>query len=403
MSGRLSKDYWLLWAGSAVSNLGDGVRLAALPLLAATLTRDPFPISLVTAITVAPWLLLGLFIGPVIDRKDRRKLMMWGQFVRSAVVAGFAVVVALDLATMTHIYVVAAIIGLGEVVVDSSSQAAIPMLAEDADLEKANGRMIAAHLVFENFVGSPIGAVLFVVAAAIPFGADAATYLAGGLLIAVISTPLQEPKEARESSIAADITEGLRFVWNYPLLRGLALAVALAGVAIGLGHSILVLYSLEILEMAEEGYGLLLAVAAAGGFIGSMSAGRVAMRLGRRGALLLGALLMILSQLLLGIAPGVIVAGLGVLLTGLGRTMFAVVGQSIRQRATPDRLLGRVVTSFRMIAVGGLPLGAVAGGLIAAATTLRVPFLIGAALGIGFTLVTYRVATTERIRAVGSL
>lgn len=403
MSGRLSKDYWLLWAGSAVSNLGDGVRLAALPLLAATLTRDPFPISLVTAITVAPWLLLGLFIGPVIDRKDRRKLMMWGQFVRSAVVAGFAVVVALDQATMTHIYVVAAIIGLGEVVVDSSSQAAIPMLAEDADLEKANGRMIAAHLVFENFVGSPIGAVLFVVAAAIPFGADAATYLAGGLLIAVISTPLQEPKEARESSIAADITEGLRFVWNYPLLRGLALAVALAGVAIGLGHSILVLYALEILEMAEEGYGLLLAVAAAGGFIGSMSAGRVAMRLGRRGALLLGALLMILSQLLLGIAPGVIVAGLGVLLTGLGRTMFAVVGQSIRQRATPDRLLGRVVTSFRMIAVGGLPLGAVAGGLIAAATTLRVPFLIGAALGIGFTLVTYRVATTERIRAVGSL
>ena len=113
--------------------------------------------------------------------------------------------------------------------------------------------------------------------------------------------------------------------------------------------------------------------------------------------------MMIVSQLVIGLAPGAILAGTGLFLTALGRTLFAVVGQSIRQRVTPDRLLGRVVTSFRMIAVGGLPIGAVAGGLIAEATNLRVPYLIGAAMGVGFTMVVYKVATTRRIEAVSAL
>ena len=399
MSGRLSKDYWLLWSGSAVSNLGDGVRLAALPLLAATITRDPFPISLVTAITIAPWLLMGVFVGPIIDRRDRRRLMVGGQLARAVVVAGLAALVALDQVTMGHIYIVAAVIGAGEVLVDSSSQAAIPMLAADADLERANGRLVAAHLVFEAFIGAPIGAFLFVLAAAVPFGVDAATYLVGALLISIIATPLQEAKTGQKQSITQDIAEGLRFVWNDPLLRGLALAVMLAGLAIGLGHSILVLYALEVLGIGEEGFGLLLATAAVGGFLGSLSAGRIAARFGRRRALLTGSALVVLSQLLVGVAPGVAVAGAGLFVTGLGRTMFAVVGQSIRQRVTPDRLLGRVVTSFRMIAVGGLPLGAVAGGLLAEVTNLRLPFLAGAVLGAGFTIIVYRVATGARLES----
>ncbi len=329
--------------------------------------------------------------------------MVWGQAIRAVVAAGLATLVALDSATMAHIYVVAAVIGIGEIFVDSSSQAAIPMLAADHDLEGANGRMVAARLVFEAFVGASVGAVLFVSAPALPFGIDAGTYLAGALLLATIKSPLQSHSDESRRSIWSDITEGLRFVWSDRLLRGLALAVTLAGLAIGLGNSILVLFALEELGIPEAGYGLLLAVAAAGGFFGSLSAARTSVRFGRRRTLLAGTILMVVSQLVIGTAPGVIVAGVGLFLTALGRTLFAVVGQSIRQRVTPDRLLGRVVTSFRMIAVGGLPIGAVAGGLVAQATNLRIPFLIGAALGVGFTVVVYRVATSERIEAVSAV
>jgi MFS family permease len=389
---RVDRDYWLLWSGSGLSNLGDGIRLTALPLLAATLTRDPLAVSGVLAATTAPWIVFGPIGGSLVDRIDRRLLMTGGQTARGLVVAMLAVLVALDLVTMTHLYITGAVIGLGEILVDTSSQAAIPQLAGGMQLEKANSRLIAAELVLNDLAGGPLGAFLFAAVAFLPFGVNAGTFLVGGLLIALIRTPMQDEREHRRHNMRSDIVEGLVFVWNHEFFRGLALVVAIANFSLGAGGSILVLLAIEQLGTTEAQYGLMVGVGAAGGLVGALVASRIALRVGRRWSMTIGTAVLALGQLLLAAAPDGIWATAGLSLGLFGVSLFTVVGRTLRQALTPDRLLGRVVASFRLVGIGALPIGALLGGWVARATGLRTPYFVSSILIALAAVLVHRVA-----------
>lgn len=389
---RANRDYWLLWSGSGLSNLGDGIRLTALPLLAATLTRDPLAVSGVLAATTAPWIVFGPIGGSLVDRVDRKLLMTAGQVARGLVVAVLAVLVAAESVSMTHLYITGAVIGLGEILVDTSSQAAIPQLAGNMRLEKANSRLIAAELVLNDLAGGPLGAFLFAVVAFLPFGVNAGTFLAGGLLVALIRTPMQDLREPGRQNMRTDIVEGLRFVWNHEFLRGLALVVAIANFSMGAGGSILVLLALEQLGTTEAQYGLMVGVGAAGGLVGALVASRVALRIGRRWAMTTGTAALALGQLLLATAPDGIWATAGLSLGLFGVSLFTVVGRTLRQVLTPDRLLGRVVASFRLVGIGALPIGALLGGWVARATGLRTPYFVSSFLIALAAILVHRVA-----------
>ena len=392
MNRRANRDYWLLWSGSGLSNLGDGIRLTALPLLAATLTRDPLAVSGVLAATTAPWIVFGPIGGSLVDRIDRKLLMTVGQVARGVVVAVLAVLVAAESVTMTHLYITGAVIGLGEILVDTSSQAAIPQLAGGMQLETANSRLIAAELVLNDLAGGPLGAFLFAAVAFLPFGVNAGTFLVGGLLIALIRTPMQDERELRRQNMRSDIVEGLRFVWNHDFFRGLALVVAIANFSIGAGGSILVLLAIEQLGTTEAQYGLMVGVGAAGGLVGALVASRVALRIGRRWSMMIGTAVLALGQFVLATAPDGIWATAGLSLGLFGVSLFTVVGRTLRQALTPDRLLGRVVASFRLVGIGALPIGALLGGWVARATGLRTPYFIGSLLIALAALLVHRVA-----------
>jgi MFS family permease len=380
-----------------LSNLGDGIRLTALPLLAATLTRDPLAVSGVLAATTAPWIVFGPIGGSLVDRIDRKLLMTVGQIARGVVVAVLAVLVAAESVTMTHLYITGAVIGLGEILVDTSSQAAIPQLAGGMPLEKANSRLIAAELVLNDLAGGPLGAFLFAAVAFLPFGVDAATFLAGGLLVALIRTPMQDAREPRHQNMRSDIVEGLRFVWRDPFMRGLAVAVAIANFSMGAGGSILVLLAIEELGVTEAQYGLIVGVGAVGGLAGAVVASRVALRVGRRWAMTIGTTVLAAGQLMLATAQDGAGAAAGMAVGLFGVSLFTVVGRTLRQALTPDRLLGRVVASFRLIGIGALPVGALLGGSVARASGLRAPYFIASALIALAAVVVYRVSTEERI------
>ncbi|MGA7096964.1 MAG: MFS transporter [Acidimicrobiia bacterium] len=394
---KAARDYWLLWTGSGLSNLGDGIRLTALPLLAATLTRDPLAVSGVFAATTAPWIVFGPIGGSLVDRANRQRLMVWGQLARGLTVAGLAVVVATGQVAMWHLYLVGVVIGIGEVLVDSSSQAAIPLLAGNLDLEQANSRLMAAEFALNDLIGGPVGAFLFTLAAAVPFGIDSATFILGALLISLIRTPMQQVRPESRQTMRADILEGIRFVWRHDLLRGLALSVALANFSMGAGGSVLVLLAIDALGMTDPQYGLLVGLGSIGGLIGAVTASRISFRIGRRWTMTSGAGLLALGQLTLGLAIGGVMAGAGLFLGLFGATIFSVVGRSLRQSASPDRLLGRVVASFRLIAVGVLPLGALFGGWVARQVGLRFPYLLASGLIAIAAIVIYRVSTSERV------
>ena len=154
---RLSADYWRFWSATAVSNLGDGIRLGALPLLVTSITREPIAVATVTALTMLPWVVFGAVGGAIVDRTDRRRLIVRAQFARGLVMAALATAVALDRHELWMIYVAAFVVGLGEVLVDSAAQAAVPQLAgDDPDmLELANARLNTALLVTNEVVGAP--------------------------------------------------------------------------------------------------------------------------------------------------------------------------------------------------------------------------------------------------------
>jgi MFS family permease len=396
-AGSLSRDFWRLWSAAAVSNVGDGIRLTALPLLIAAITRDPVVVSGVTAATFAPWLLLSLPGGVIVDRANRRSLIITFQSVRAVSVGILGIAVATGLESVTLIYATAFIIGVGEVFVDSATQAAIPMLVDEVELENANSKILAVEFITNDALGGPVGAWLFATMAALPFFLDSATFLVAGFLISQIASPLQDSHPAPRLSMIESIKEGISFVRENALLKGLAFAVAAANLAIGAGTSILVLLALDVLGLPEFGYGLLVGTGAVGGFIGAVGARKASQVLGRRYAMTLGAAMLAVGQLIVGTSANGYIAGAGLFIGALGVSVFSVVGRSLRQAVTPDRILGRVVTTFRLIGIGSVPIGALLGGLIAAAAGIRVPYWIGAAILVVVTAAIYAVATDERI------
>jgi MFS family permease len=379
---RLSRDYWLFWWASAVSNLGDGIRLGALPLLTASITREPFPVAIATAFTMLPWLVFGLVGGAIVDRYDRRTLIVAGQIVRGLGVAALAVAVQTDRVELWSIYTVAFIIGAGEVIVDTSAQAAIPLLApsEPGGLELANSRMASAELVTNEVVGVPIGAALFAAAAVLPFAIDAASYLVGALLVAVVATPLQGVRPSSGSSVFNDVREGLRFLLGHDFLRSAAIAVGILNMAFTAAGSLFVLLVIDVFEAPEYAFGLLVGIGAVGGFFGSLVAGTVARRLGRGNTLVGLTAVQVVAMSLIGLAPNVVVATALSFVVAFVGVIANIAGAALRQQATPEDLLGRVVASYRMIGYGGVPVGAVLGGIVASFTGVRSVFAFTAVL-----------------------
>ncbi len=392
---RSARDFWLLWGSVVASNLGDGIRQIALPLFAITITTDPLAIGAVTAASLLPWL-LSLLGGAVVDRSDRRKLIIIGQLIRGVAVAGFALLVLTDNAGLALVYVVALIIGGGEVIVDSALQAAIPHVAAD-NLDAANSRVSSGQFVAGEIVGGPLGGVLFAVAAPLPFLIDAGTFGLGAWLVAMIARPLQDSTEQEDvpTTITQDIGEGLRFLFDQPILRGMTAAVTLSNAADAAFTSLLVLLVIEVNDGSEFLFGVMVAIGAAGGLAGATTAPRVIKMFGRRVAVVGPFALMVISFAAVGLVRNLVVLGVAAFVLLYSIALYNVSGQSIRQRLTPDRLLGRVVASMRFFGMGAVPIGALGGGLIARSIGVQETVLVASVVSFA-ALVAIIVGTSGR-------
>lgn len=377
----MTRDYWRFWAAAAVSNLGDGLRLVALPLLALQITTDPLLIAGVTALNFAPWILVGPVSGAIVDRVDRRALLIAVQLSRGLVLVGFASLVAMDAVTIWSLYAITAIIAAGETLADSAAQAAIPYLVDLPQLEQANSRMVSAEIVTNEVAGGPLGGLLFAAAAVLPFAADAATYLVAAVLVSVVHTNLGPYSAAQDRPapqlIRHDIAEGFRFVFTHPVLRPLTVAAALVNLGGGAVGAILVLFAVETVGLSEVGFGLLLGLGAIGGLLGASLAARLVAARGRRITIVGGAAVVATGSLALAVVDAPLTLAAAWFVISAATATSNVVTRSLRQTVTPDRLLGRMVTSIRLVGLGAIPVGAVVGGLLAREVAIRAPFVLG--------------------------
>jgi len=376
---RLGRPYWRLWWANTISSTGDGAFVAALPLLAVTITRDPRLVAVVTAATYLPWLLLSLPAGAVVDRYDRATLMWVSQAVQTAVVAAITVLVVFRHAEITLLAVAAFCLGSAEVVFSNAAQAVLPALVPAELLPKANGSQQISLTVGESFLGPPVGSLLFAAAAALPFGLDAASFAGSAALLARLPRSRRD-RPAHHAKIRTQIAEGLRWLTRHRLLRIVAVLLGIYNFANQMGQAILVLLATQTLHVSTRGYGFLLAASAVGSVIGGLVCPVLTSRLGVLPSFVLSALVEPAVFVGIGLAPGPAVAAALLAVQGFSVTMWNVVTVSLRQRIVPPHLLGRVNSVYRMLGWGLMPLGALAGGFVAHAVGLRAPYIVGGLL-----------------------
>jgi MFS family permease len=380
---RLSRDYWRLWWANAISSTGDGAFVAALPLLAVTITRDPRLVSVVTAATFLPWLLLSLPAGAVVDRYDRATLMWRAQAVQAAVVAIIAVLVVAHQASIEVLAAGGLLLGSAEVIFSNAAQSILPALVPPELLAKANGSQQVSLTVGESFLGPPAGSLLFAAAAAFPFGLDAASFAGSAALLARLPRTGEAPENAENAKrppIRVQVAEGLRWLARHRLLRVVAVLLGIYNFANQMGQAVLVLLATQTLHVSTRGYGLLLAASAVGSVVGGLVNPILTRRLGLLASLVLPALVDAAAFVGIGLAPGPVVVAALLAVQGFSVTMWNVVTVTLRQRVVPGHLLGRVNSVYRMLGWGLMPIGALAGGFVAHAAGLRAPYIVAGVL-----------------------
>jgi MFS family permease len=374
----LGGDFHRFWLAAAASNLGDGIRLGALPLLALRLTSDPVLVGATTAATIAPWVLAPL-AGVLVDRADRRRLMVAGQLGRAVLVLVLVGLLAADALSIWVLLAIAAGLGCGEVVVDTASQAAIPQLVAPEQLDRANARLEMATQLLNEVAGVAVGALLFAWLTSLPFAVDAVTFLVGAALLTSVRRPLQGDRRAR-ASVRADLAEGVTFLARHGFLRNLMFGAAVSNIATNMSFAVLVVLVIDRLGEAESTYGLVVAVSATGGVVGSLAAGWLTARLGRQVVLVAAPLAMAAALAVTAAVDDLVVIAAAWFVIKLALISLIVPAISLRQAITPDHLLGRVVATFRMVGIGAAPVGALLGGVLTQLTDIRTTNAVAAAI-----------------------
>lgn len=383
--GALGSAYWRLLTAAGLSDLSDGIVKVALPLVAIGYTRSPTLIAGLAFAFTLPWLLFALPAGMLVDRIDRRRAMLGANCVRGMLMLILVFAVAAGAKSIWALYFAAFCVGTAETLYDTSAQSIIPQVVPREQLTRANARLYAAQMTANQFIGPPAAGLLValgaVTAIATPVGL---WWVAIGALLLVRGS-FKVPRPAARPGMRAEIMEGLRFVWQNRVLRTFAIMVGVFNFATNGVFAIFVLYAVghtSAMGLSKPAYGLLLAVTPAGSVVGSLIAERVEKVLGRArsigisflaGALLLGIPALTVDPVLVGAA--FFVGGIGIVVVN-------VVMVSLRQRMTPDRLLGRVNSCFRLVAWGTMPLGTVVAGVLGSTIGLRWVFGIMGLLGL---------------------
>lgn len=398
-----------LLAAVTVSNFGDGISLLAYPWLASAITRNPILIALVAVAQRLPALLFSLPAGVAADRYDRRRLMIGANVIRTVLTLAVAGVilsrqsglpgpdevtefVSTDSVLYMTLIVATLLLGVAEVVYDTSAQAFLPLIVADDDLERANGRLLAAEIVSNQFIGPPVGSALLAVGAALPFVVDGATFAVSAALIAVVVTlPRTMPAVTGTSAVVTaapswrgEMTAGIRWLWQHKTLRDIAFVVAALNLFHILTMAAYVLFAQEVLGASAFQFALIGAAGAVGALLGGWAAPRIRLRLGRSGSIRLVLFGASGFSFVVGLSSSWVLAAAMFAIADFLSVVLNVVTISYRQQLVPDALLARVNSVYRFLVGGVLPIGLVLGGLMIAvveplasrSTALRSPWIV---------------------------
>jgi MFS family permease len=369
---RLGIGYRWLLASSWATKVGDGIALAAGPLLVASVTHDPVLVSLAALLRWAPALVFGLVAGALSDRLDRRRIVMVADSSRAVVLAGLVTVLLTGHLTATLTLFALGLLATAEVFADNTSMTLMPMLVDRDDLAIGNARLQFGIITLNQLAGPSIGAVLFALGRAWPFLTESVLVVAGVLLVSRVVLPPYE--RIKGTSTARDVLEGLRWTVQHAAVRTLALTILIFNVTFGAAWSVLVLYAGQRLGLGAVGYGLMTTISAAGGLVGTGLYGWLTRRVSLGNIMRAGLIIETLTHLALALATSPWVAGPVFFVFGAHAFVWGTTSITVRQRAVPAHLQGRVNSANTICVFGGLVIGSAIGGVLASRGSITTPF-----------------------------
>jgi MFS family permease len=388
---KLDAKFVKLWAASTTSALGSGLVTVAAPLYVAARTSNPLMISSITVVIWIPWLLFTLPGGVLVDRVDRRRLMIALDRSRFVVMAGLGVLILVGHAGLWVLFTALFLIESGEVLFRSASSAMIPAVVPHQLLERANGWLMGGAVTTQQMIAGPLGGFLFVVAASIPFLANAGTYAVSAVLTALIpgtyravtrqhTVGVAEDAETAQprglASIRADLAESFRFLMGQRILRTMAILIGVLNVTLTAALAVLVLLAKQRLHLGSVGYGLLFTALAVGGVLGSSLGDRLVKRVTATWTIRVGLIIEALTHLVLAASSNPYLVGFAMFAFGIHAALWTMVGSSLRQRLTPPDMMGRSASLNLFIAFGGNAIGAVLGGVLAKRFGITAPYWV---------------------------
>ena len=370
---RLGSGFRWLLASTWVSNLGDGFALSAGPLLIASQTRNPTLVALASLLQFLPWLVFSLLAGVLADRLDRRALVAIVDLLRSLVLGVLSVAIVERHGDIALVLMAMFLLGTAEVFGNTTAATLLPMLVDRSDLAIANARLQAGFVTVNQLIGPAAGAALFASAMWAPFAGQALLVAAGAWLVWRVRLPAVQPRTTA-TRVRADVVEGVRWVVHHPAVRTLVLTILIFNVTFGAAWSVLVLYAKERLGLGSVGFGLLTTVMAAGGVVGTLGYGWLIRRLSLGNIMRVGLVLETLTHLALAVTTRAPIALAIFFVFGAHAYVWGTTSISIRQRAVPTELQGRVGSVNALGTFGGIVVGSALGGPIASHWGLTAPF-----------------------------
>jgi len=370
-----------LWTANIFTNLADGLGKTAFPLLAITLTRDPLLISIIGALAMLPWLLFAIPIGAIVDNVDKRKALATTNSIRMLIAAILALLITTEQVTIFWLYLVTFVVGICEVFADTTSQSLIPVIVKNKELEKANSRMEMTFTVFQDFIGAPIGGLLYAVAIAAPFIANSLGFLIAALLCLSMPLPfLINKKEFTENpGFIKDIKFGINYLFTHKQLLRIVLITTTIGFCWAFASSTMILYLVEDLNLNPKKYGFLLTFNGLIVLLGALAAPKTAKLIGRGLALALAISISSITILAQGLVTNIWLFLIPNAINAFWLPHWNILLMSTYQRLIPQELYGRIHGTRRTLVWGMMPIASFLGGLLAK-SDLRTPWLIGGTL-----------------------
>ncbi|SDK78873.1 Predicted arabinose efflux permease, MFS family [Nonomuraea maritima] len=372
---RLGSGFRWLLASSWLTNLGDGIAAAAGPLLIATLTRDPLMISLSALVSWAPPLLFSLYAGVLSDRHNRRTIVLAANAVRAVVLVALIVLMATGSLTVVTALVGLTLRSITEVFADNTTATLTPMMVARDDLALANARLTTGLVTLNQLAGPPIGAALFGLGLAWPFAAQLLLVMGGIVLVSRITLPAHGRQSGDPGTgTLRELAEGFTWTFRHPAVRTLVLTILIFNFTFGAAWSVLVLYTQDQLGLGAMGFGLMTTIGGIGGLVGTGLYGAITRKVSLGTLMRIGLVIETFTHLGLALTHSPWVAGGIFLVFGAHAFIWGTTSVTVRQRAVPAHLQGRVGSVNAICVYAGLVVGSVIGGLLATQLGVAAPF-----------------------------